>query len=152
MFRFSSDEFIASKAQEKALVLLEDLMKHSVLEHCPEIEEFFDKNIRSYELLEELPKISIKHDNAIVMPCVPPTSSDYHAKMELKVGYDKLHKSWKETVPFIEFSFPLDYNCKHGQEYKHVYIFFFTQFKTFEGARDCTLYYLNKLNNLKVFL
>lgn len=152
MFRFSKDEFIASRANEKAITLLENLLKHSVVEHCPEIEKFFDDNVKTYEYLEELPGISKKQGHPIVMPCIPYNSSDYHAKMELKVGYDALTKSWKDPIPFIEFSFPEDYKCKHGDEYKHVYIFFFTQFTKFDGARDCTLYYLNKLQNLKVFL
>jgi hypothetical protein len=152
MFKFSKDEFIASKCQEKAVTLLESLLKHSVVEHCPEIEKFFDDNVKTYEFLEELPRLSIQHDHPIIMPCIPYNDSDYHAKMELKVGYDKLLKSWKDPIPFVEFSFPEDYQCKHGNEYKHVYIFFFTKFTKFDGARDCTLYYLNKLNNLKVFL
>lgn len=152
MFRYSIDEFIASKQKEKSLGLLEELMKHSVLEHCPQIEKFFDENVRSYEFLEELPDICNKNDHPIVMPCIPRDGSEYHAKMELKVGYDKLLKSWRDPIPFIEFSFPENYKCKHGDEYKHVYIFFFTQFKGFDGARDGTLYYLNKLNNLKAFL
>jgi len=81
MFRFSKDDFIASKCQEKATALLEDLLKHSVVEHCPEIEKFFDENVKTYEFLEELPGLSIKHDHPIVMPCIPYNSSDYHAEV-----------------------------------------------------------------------
>ncbi len=152
MFRYSVDEFIASKQQEKALILLEDLMKHAVLEHSPEIEKFFDEHVRSYDFLEELPSLSEKLGHPIVMVAIPWDSYSHRAQMDFKRAYDKLDKSWKDTVPFIEFSFPRDYNCKHGAEFMNVYIFFFNKFKQFEGSRDCTLYYLNKLNNLKAFL
>src|SRR5574339_261092 len=143
MFRFSKDEFIASKHQEKALALLEDLMKHAVLEHCPELEEFCDQNVRSYEFLEELPGLARKHNQPIIMVCIPWNASDYRAKMDLKEAYDKLEKSWKDPIPFVEFSFPSDYNCKHGLDYKHVYIFFFTKFNKLDGAKEASLYYLN---------
>jgi hypothetical protein len=132
--------------------LLEEIMKHSVVEHCPEIEEFFDKNIRSYELLEELPGLAKSHEQSIVMPCIPYNDMEFRAKKELKVAYDKLNKSWKDPIPFIEFSFPKDYKCKHGEDYRHVYIFFFTNYTKLDGAQECTLYYLNKLNSLKAFL
>ena len=152
MFKFSNDEFIASKQREQSLTLLEELMKSSILEHSPEIENFFDTHVRTYEILEELPNLGRQQKQPIIMVCIPWNASEWHAKMDLEEAYEKLKKSWKDTIPFIEFSFPSDYNCKHGQDYKHVYIFFFSKFNTLEGSRDCFLYYLNKLNNLKAFL
>jgi len=156
MFRFSDDEFIANKQKEGATALLESFLKFFSVEHCPEIEKFFDDNVKTYEFLEELPRISEKHDDIIIMPCIPHNHDLAGARMDLGEAYKKISKSkflWKDiTVPFIEFSFPSDYKCKHGDSWVHVYIFFLTNFPKFEDARDNALYYLNKLNKLKVFL
>ena len=156
MFRFSKDDFVANQQKEEATTLLESLLKYFTIEHCPEIEKFFDNHVKTYEFLEELPRISEKHDDVIIMPCIPHNHMDHLARMDLGEAYKKISKSqflWKEiTVPFIEFSFPTDYKCKHGDSWMHVYILFLTKFSKFEDARDNTLYYLNKLNKLKVFL
>lgn len=156
MFRFSNDEFIANKQKEDATALLESLLKYFSIEHCPKIEKFFDDYVKTYEFLEELPRISEKHDDIIIMPCIPHNHDAASARMDLGEAYKKIYKSellWKDvTVPFIEFSFPTDYNCKHGDSWMHVYIFFLTNSLKFEDARDSVLYYLNKLNKLKAFL
>jgi len=156
MFRFSDDEFFANKQKEESTALLESLLKYFTIEHCPEIEKFFDDNIKTYEFLEELPKLSKVNNDFIIMPCIPHNHDNEFARMDLGEAYKKISESkflWKEiTVPFIKFSFPVDYNCKHGSNWMHVYIFFLTKFSKFEDARDSTLHYLNKLNRLKVFL
>lgn len=152
MFRFSDDEFLAKKQQEKATSLLEEILKYSAVEHCPEIEKFFDSYVKSYEFLEELPNIFRQQNSIISMSCVPYDCEVWRAKMDLQVAYDKTNKSCKDTIPFIEFSFPKDYECKHGESYMHVFIFFSTDSKQFEESRDRVLHYLNKLNKLKVFL
>lgn len=153
MFRFSEDEFTANKQKEEATALLESLLKYFVIEHSPKIEKFFDENVKTYEFLEELPKFYKTNNYPIVIPCIPHNLEDQYSRMDLSEGYQAFSKSWREiTVPFIEFSFPPDYKCKHGISYMHVYIFFFTKFTKFEEAQDCVLHYLNKFNNLKVFL
>lgn len=153
MFRFSKDEFIANKQKEEATSLLESLLKYFTIEHCPEIEKLFDDHVKTYEFLEELPRISEKHNDIIMMPCIPYDYNHEWARMNLSEPYKKLSYPWKgPIVPFIEFSFPLDYDCKHGESWKHVYILCLTKYPKFEDARDSVLYYLNKLNKLKVFL
>lgn len=156
MFRFSKDNFVSNKQKEEATVLLESLLKYFTIEHCPEIEKFFDDNVKTYEFLEELPRISEKHSDVIIMPCIPHNYDAAGARMDLGEAYKKVYKSkylWKEvTVPFIDFSFPTEYKCKYGDSQMHVYIFFLTKFSRFKDARDNVLYHLNKLNKLKVFL
>jgi hypothetical protein len=151
MFKYSIDELIASKQKEAASSLLKELNGYYVLEHSLEIEKFFDENVPSYEFLEELPAICNINEHPIVMPCVPRDGSSAF-KSEMKIGYDKLLKTRFDPIPYIEFSFPEDYKCKFGLAYKHVYIFFFTQFKEYKEGCDSILFYLNKLNKLKVFL
>lgn len=152
MFRYSKDEFIASKQREAALILLEDVTKHSILEHSPKIEVLFDDYVKSIEFIEELVKISGKNNHPITIPVIPWNSSDWQAKRDLKTAYDKTGRSWQDTIPFIEFSFPEDYCNPHGPNYTHVYLTFFTPFKSFDGAEECTIYYLNKLSKLKAFI
>jgi hypothetical protein len=152
MFRYSHDEFIASKQREQGYDLFEKLIKQATFEHSPEIEKIFDEQIRSYALIEKLFKMSRQFDHPIVMPIITRDSAEYSAMMDLKRGFNSLNKSWFDVIPYIEFSFPEDYNCPYGESFKHVFIFFFTQFKEFDGARDCVLYYLQKLLNLKAFL
>lgn len=151
MFRYK-DDFLANKQQESGTELLESLMKKSYLVHSPEIEALFDEHVRSYEFIEELPKLSMLSDNRIVVPVIPRNSKLWMAERDLDMGYGKLNRQKSDMIPFIEFSFPEDYDCKHGEHYKHVYLFFFTRFSQFEEARDCVMYHFTKLNNLKVFL
>lgn len=153
MFRFSDDEFLANKQKEEATFLLESLSKYFIIKHSPEIEKFFDDNVKSYEFLEELPKLSRINNDIIVVPCMPHNYNDEWARMNLGECYQELSYSWKDVVvPFIEFSLPENYKCKHGDAYKHAYFFFLTKFVKFEDTQDCVLHYLNKLNKLKAFL
>ena len=161
MFRFSDDEFIANKQKEEATALLESLLKYVSIEHSPKIEKFFEDNVKTYEFLEELPSISTTNNDTTIMRLLPYDYSHESARVDLGEDFKKIQpkpcdggpKLWKEiTIPFIDFSFPSTYNCKYGEGYKHVYIFFLTNFTEFEQAQECMLYYLNKLNKLKVFL
>jgi len=155
MFRFSDDEFFVNKQKEIATSLLENLLKYFTIEHSPKIEKFFDDNVKTYEFLEELPNLSKKQNDPIIMPCITHVHNEVNARVDIGDACKKLFPSrlWKEiTIPFIEFSFPPDYDCKHGDSYKHIYIFFLTKFENFEETQDCVLHYLNKLNNLKAFL
>lgn len=152
MFRFSIDEFVARTQREKSIALLEEISKTFIVEHCPEIEKFFDDHVKSYEFLEELPKLVNQKEITIAMSFIPYDAITWRANADLTDTYRKLNKSVKETTPFIEFSFPENYKCKHGVPYKDVFIFFVTKFNEFENAQDYALLYLNKLNNLKAFL
>jgi hypothetical protein len=152
MFRYSKDDFLSGKQQEAGTELLEALTKKYYLVHSPAIESLFDKYVHSYEFIEELPKLSILSDNPIIMPMVPRNHKIWAAEQDLEIAYRKLNKSKSDMIPFIEFSFPEDYDCKHGESYRHVYSFFFTHSMEFEVAQECVVYHLTKLNNLKVFL
>lgn len=161
MFRFSDDEFKANKQKEEATALLESLLKYFSIEHCPKIEKFFEDNVKTYEFLEELPQLSKINDDITIIRLLPYDYSHESARVDLSEDFKKVQptlcggrpKLWKEvTIPFIDFSFPSNYNCKYGESYKHVYILFLTNFTNFEQAQECMLYYLNKLNKLKAFL
>jgi hypothetical protein len=152
MFRFSKDEYVASKQYEKSSELLEKLTQTITMEHSPIIEEVFDKRVRSYEILTELNKLSVQADYPIVMPAIPYDHTAPLAKRDFKIAFDKLNKPWNSTIPFIEFSFPEDYICNHGESFRHVYFFFFTPFHDFDEAEHCVLRYLNKLDRLKAFI
>jgi hypothetical protein len=151
MFRFN-DEFIANKQKEKTAELLEGLLKNFNIEHSSEIEKFFDANIKDYDFVEGIPALARTQDQLVRMLFIESNSNANSAKIELRAVYDNLTKSLKDPIPFIEFSFPSRYKCKHGENYKHVYVFFITNFKTFDESQDSVLYYLNRMNNLKVFL
>lgn len=152
MFRFSIDEFINKTQQEKVTAFLTELSKSFIVEHCPEIEKFFDDYVTSYEFLEEIPKLSNPNEKNVSIVCVPYDTALWRANADLREVCEKINKSQQETIPFIEFSFPENYKCKHGEPYKHVFIFFVTKFNSFEDSKNYTIYYLNKLNKLRAFL
>lgn len=153
MFKYSVDALIASKQQEKAELLLKDLKKHINLNYSNTIQELFNKNVKSYEYLTELNKISsIKNDN-IYMVCIPMNHTDWAAKNDFKRAFDKLDKkSWWDGIPYIEFAFPEDYVSTFGESYNNIYIGFITKFKEFNAVEDCVIHYVNKLNKLILFM
>lgn len=152
MFRYSNDEFIAGKQLEEATTLLIEMSKISSLEYCPEIEDEIPKKI-SYPYFTEFVKMVKNCGDRIALPFIPRTRKNYdHATKDLYLALDACNKSKKDIIPYIELSFPSDYKCPHGDEYKHTFVFFVTNYVTFEESRDISVHYLKKFNNLKVFV
>ncbi len=113
---------------------------------------FFNEYVTSYEFLEELPNISKSLNCRIIMPIIPIYHYDVFAATDLQVAFDKLNKSKDDIIPFITFQFKKEYECKYGEEYKNIHIFFFTEESDYSKSEMNTINCLNKLNKLKVFL
>lgn len=151
MFRLSKDDFIASKQREQADTLYQNILKKSSLIYSSQIESLFDKHVKSFSFVEELVKISGNDGHPITIPFVPWDSSEYQALRDLKIAYTKANRSWDDSIPFIEFSFPEEYDNPHGHYYTHNFVGFFTPFSNLDGAEECVIYYLKKLIKLKAF-
>jgi hypothetical protein len=154
MFRYSKDELIASKQQEEAVKLLDEIKASCTLEYSSLLEEEFNKSKMTYDFMEDFAKLTQRHNEPIIFVVVPRNHSAYHSKMDLKRGFDKLDKPWSDPIPYIEYSFPEEYSarCPHGADYMHCYFFFMTKYHEAKGSEDCVKYYLNKVNQLRVFL
>lgn len=151
MFRYSLDSFIASKQQEEADELIDKLCESCNLQYSKKIESLFDKVTFGY--LEEFHSI-VKQTTKerIIIAAVPRNSIVYSAQRDIKRGFDALDKSWKDPIPYIEHSFAEDYNCPHGDSFRHCFFFFFTQYHEFEASEECVAYHLKRINQLKAFL
>jgi hypothetical protein len=153
MFRYSIDSYIAFEQEEAAKKLIEGLAKKCTMQISPELEKAFDDcKVNSYSYLEAVQQMAMKCGEEMVIVAI---RRDNHAadsaQWDLKKGFDKLAKSWKDTVPYIEHSFNEDYQCPYGPMMMHAFFFFFTKYHDYEGSRDCMLYYLNKFYNLRAF-
>src|SRR5271163_3066411 len=111
MFKYSIDEFIASKQQESADKLFDEISSCCELRYSKDIEELFNKV--TFEYLEQFVKVVKLDKETIVIPAIARNSSAYHAKMDLKKAFDALEKSWLDPLPYIEHSFPEDYHVPH---------------------------------------
>jgi hypothetical protein len=151
MFKWSADEFIASKQQEKADKLLEEICEHCVPQYSKDIEGLFEKVTFSY-LEEFCSLVRNEFNERIIIAVIPRESSIYSAQRDLKRGFDALGKSWQDPLPYIEHSFPEDYVVPHGEDFRHCYFFFLTQYHEFEASEECVKHYLSRINRLKAFL
>ncbi len=151
MFRYSSDSFIASKQREEADKLIEELCNSCNLQYSKPIEELFDRVTFAY--LEEFHALVKQTMNEkIVIACVPRNTLLYNAQQDIKKGLEVLQKPWGDAIPYIEHSFAEDYNCPHGDSFRHCFFFFFTKYHEFEASEECVKYYLKRVNQLKAFL
>lgn len=151
MFRYSLDSFIASKQQEEADKLIYELCENCEPRYSKKIEALFDKVTFGY--LEEFHSL-VKQisKEKIVIAAIPRNSILYSAQRDIKRGFEALDKSWKDPIPYIEHSFAEDYNCPHGDSFRHCFFFFFTQYHEFEASEECVAYHLKRINQLKAFL
>lgn len=151
MFRFSKDEYIASKQQEEVDKLIDEICASASIQYSKDIDEMF-KGV-TYGYLEEFTKLVRNEFNEkITIVAIPRGSLLHMAQRDLKMGFEALDKSWKDPLPYIEHSFAEDYVCPHGPQFIHCFFFFFTQYHTFEGSEECVKYYLERINKLKAFL
>lgn len=151
MFRYSDDELIAGKQKEEATKLITDLSKKCVLVHSPELEKAFTDFKITYEFLHGVKEVADgRHENLVIIAIKRNHTAD-GAQWDLKKGFDKLEKSWKDPIPYIEHSFKEDYKSEYGDSMNHAFFFFFTKYHDYEGSRDCMLYYLEKFYNLRAF-
>ncbi|CAB4196540.1 hypothetical protein UFOVP1290_60 [uncultured Caudovirales phage] len=134
------------------IYVLESLKNNFNIKYSSQISLFFDSYVNSYEFLEELPNISKSLGCYIIMTAIPICHNSYHAEKDLQIAFDKLNKSKYDIIPFITFQFKKEYECKHGNEYKNIHIFFFTEESDYSKSETNIINCLNKLNKLKVFL
>lgn len=153
MFRYSLDTYIANEQEKGADQLIKDLSLKCVIEMSPELDDAFsDFKVNSYSYLEGVQQVAEQCNEQLVIVAVRrDNNSASQVQWDLKKGFDKLGKSWKDTVPYVEYSFDEEYDCPYGEMMKHAFFFFFTKYHDYEGSRDCMLYYLNKFYNLRAF-
>lgn len=152
MFKYSVDEYIASEQKQQATKLIKELKEKAPLVYSHEIEAACEKEPFSFNYLQDLVDLTKACNDRIVVPSIPRTKENSSAQFDMRQGFLISGKSWTDTIPYIEYSFPYEYNCPHGYDYLNVYLLFFTKYHDYEGSRDCVLYYLNKLSKLKAFV
>jgi hypothetical protein len=154
MFRYSLDELIASKQKEDAAKLLTGMGQKCQLQHSPEIEDLLQEcRVDSYWYLEGVHQLASDRKEEIVITTIfRDNNSIEQVQWDLKRGFDKLDKSWKEPLPYVECSFPESYVSPHGAKSCNVFILFFTKYHDYEGSRDCIIHYLRKFYNLRAFI
>jgi hypothetical protein len=157
MFKYSIDEYIASEQKNSAEKLLDGIRKKCRIQVSPELDEALTSyKMNSFGFLQEVHAVAEKCGEPIVF--VAAERDNYwpdRILADFKTGFDKLDKPWADPLPYIEYSFSnrVKLSSSFGDRYlQHVFIFFFTKYHGFDGARDCMLYYLNKFNNLKAFV
>lgn len=153
MFRYSIDAYIADEQKKDAKQLIDGIGKKCIIQMSPELEQAFDDyKVNSYSYLESVQSVANQcGEEMVIVACRRSNYSADQAQFQLKIGFDKLNKSWRDPLPYIEHSFGEEYNCPYGLNLKHAFFFFFTKYRDYEGSRDCMLHYLHKFYNLRAF-
>lgn len=153
MFKFSIDEFLASTQQEKADALIRDINKKCTLIYSPEIEATIAEcHIDSYSAWAEINELTVKGAKQKELVIVG-LAHDYtieSAQWDLKKGFDKLEKPWKDPIPYVAHTF--DDPKPYGERMRHAYLLFFTSYHEYEASRDCTIFHIKRFHNLRAFL
>ena len=154
MFKFSQDELIASKQQEKADKLLEDLGKEYKFEYSQLIDNLFIlANVESFQSIINMVKLWTADNQKLQLLVLSYDHILLHAIDDLQIQINSLNMS-KETmtIPYISLSFPPDYDNPHGPDFQHVFLFFVTKYKEFKVAEECIAYYVDKFDRIGEFV
>src|ERR1700728_870739 len=144
MFRYK-DDLLSCDEYRQARDLLDELNKHGDYQYSQEIEKLFGKV--TYQYLEDFVKLVREgQQQRIIIVAIPRNHDARLSKMDLDLGYSKMGRRQWDTLPYIEHSFPEDYECPHGDSWMHCYFFFFTEYAEFKDAENCVTQYLNRLN------
>jgi len=154
MFKFSADEFLASKKQEKADELLDELRKEYKFEYSTLIDNLFTlADVNSFQSLTNIVKLFTSDNQKLQLVALSYQHNYHHAMLDLQDEINALGMS-KETmtIPYISWSFPDDYENPHGPEFQHVFFFFLTKYKEFKVAEECIAYYVDKFDRIGEFI
>lgn len=107
MFKYSIDEYIASEQKNSGERLLEGICEKCSIQMSPEL----DAIITSYKMsgfgfLQEVCMIAEKCGEPLVFVASERDNYGSRVLSDFKRGFDKLDKPWKDTLPYIEYSFP----------------------------------------------
>lgn len=150
MFRYD-DDLHSVNEYKMARELLDELNKNGDYQYSEEIDKLFSKV--TYQYLEDFVKLVREgQDEKIIIVAIPRNHSARYAQMDLDIAYSKTQKEKWVPIPYVEHSFPKDYECPHGIDWMHCYFFFFTPYPEFKDAEKCVTQYLSRLNRLKAFL
>ena len=145
-------QYNTKKQEKQARSLIKKLREKRQLKYSEKLDQLFQDSKITYAYLEEFALLMRRYQERIIFVAVPRISSVENALLDLQVGYDALSKPLSDVIPYVEYSFPEEYECRHGPDYKDCYFFLFTKYSTFLESENCVGYNMNKINKLKTFL
>lgn len=152
-FKYSLDPLIKHEQQEKAAELIRDLSGQFNLRYASEIDQLFhDIPINSYQKIEDVSKIAKINGMWLITVISPRNYFSNLAQEDLAGVFKLMNKKITETLPYIEYSFPDDYDSPYGENSKSAFIFFFTLFENYEESKDIVIKYITKFYKLQSFV
>lgn len=131
--------------------ILPELSKKFNLIYCNKIKDILPDKI-SYTFFDNLAEMIRECGDQICIPFITKYHNLTFAEFDLDIALNKTNKDKEVLIPYFELFFPKEYECPHGDEYKHVYVLCFAKDKDFESTIDCFMFYINKFKKLKVFI
>jgi|SRR6185436_6907690 len=152
-----NDELINQKAEERAEELWNKLIIDYPLKESSLLNNLF-KNIKhiTYAYIAGFTDFHKKFDENFCITAIHKTQNSWAASLDINQCLNK--RSWllnnacnnkwrsKFTIYYIDHQFDIDYPCPHGDDYKDVYLMFFTE------DEKQTAQMLEKFNRLKAFV
>lgn len=132
--------------------LIDEINTYYSIQHSPDIEVLSNQEIRSYEFLNDFVAFTKQIKDRIVVPCIPYETGIGLAVRDIELGLSFLKKSSDDIIPYAELLLPDEYDCMHGSDYKHIFLFFITKYNDFNQSCEHVNYLLNKFKKYKTFL
>lgn len=149
-----NDEFINSKYEENILTVWTEINKEYNLINSKEISESLINVNLTYEYIEDFVPFAKSKNKYICMAALcknAPTwsmESDLDKLLKYKINTFNISKEQRKynKLYYVDYKFADDYNCKHGKDFKDVYLVFLAD----DENQICFL--LEKFKKLKAFI
>lgn len=147
-----SKSLIIDKEVETEEEKFKELSKQFILKQDEVLTTVVSKVFISYAIIEEFYKFCNMAETKTSFLLSPRSYSSFTIKGELisqQIKFQEVKDFVYSTIPFAPLTFPKEYNCPHGPNYKNIYIFFFSdQIPTL----DFMVKTIQRFNKLKAFL
>lgn len=128
------------------------LNKTFILKRDLELENLASNIFNSYEIITEFHKFCNISEVKTSFLCSPKISSASTIGGELRSQQFKFQEvNWfiYNAIPYTSLTFPEEYKCPHGDYYKDIYIFFFSDH---ESTSEFMIKNIQRFKKLKAFI
>lgn len=150
-----NDDFINAQAEEQARQLWDKINDRFEILEAKSLTQTVLSYPLTYELLTDFVAFHKNIDNDFCVAAIHKTQDPWMAQLDIEKCLKKRfwhieRKSAKyknrKPIYYIDYQFDVAYQCPHGDEYKDVYLMFFTK------NEKQTNQMLQKFNKLKLFI
>jgi hypothetical protein len=145
------NERLNDNKQAYADNLLKEIKQKYKLTFSQNIQDYFDKNVKNYNFLNEFTKLYNTTGDKIIIVPVPDNLSTHFAHYDINRGLNALALPLTYEIPYINIHWN-NYNMGYEASYNDAFICFFVIKNTFKDSEEIIFKKLTKFQKLKGFM